>query len=39
MVESGIWDCEMCKWERICLGEEKLKIALIVNEDIKLKEK
>jgi hypothetical protein len=29
----------MCKWERICLGEEKLKIALIVNEDIKLKEK
>jgi hypothetical protein len=39
MVDSGKWDCERCKWERIYLMEEKLKNGLIEIEDIKLKNK
>jgi hypothetical protein len=36
IVGSGKWGCEMCKWERISLMEEKLKNGLILIEDIKL---
>jgi hypothetical protein len=28
LVDSGKWNCEWCKWERLCLLEEKLKNAL-----------
>jgi predicted nucleic-acid-binding Zn-ribbon protein len=25
LVDSGEWNCERCKWERLCLLEEKLQ--------------
>jgi hypothetical protein len=25
LVDSGKWNCERCKWERLCLLEEKLQ--------------
>lgn len=36
MVDSGKWNCERCKWERLCLLEEKLQNALNQIEDLKL---
>jgi hypothetical protein len=38
-VDSGKWNCERCKWERLCLLEEKLQNGLIQIEDLKLKNK
>jgi hypothetical protein len=39
LVDNGKWNCERCKWERLCLLEEKLQNALIWIEDLKLKNK
>jgi hypothetical protein len=39
MRDGRKWDCERCKWERICLMEEKLKNGLIKTEDLKLNNK
>ena len=39
LVDSRIWNCERCKWERLCLFEEKLKNAVIEIEDLKLRNK
>jgi len=39
LVDSGKWNCERCKWERLCLLEEKLQNALNQNEDLKLRNK
>jgi hypothetical protein len=39
LVDSGKWNCEMCKWERFCLLEEKLPNALNQIEDLKLRNK
>jgi hypothetical protein len=36
MLDSGKWDCESWKRERICLMEEKIKNGLIETEDINL---
>ena len=36
MADSGKWNCERCKWERLCLLEEKLQNALNQIEDLKL---
>jgi hypothetical protein len=33
IIDSGKWDCESCKWERICLMEEKFKNGLFEIED------
>jgi hypothetical protein len=38
-VDSGKWNCERCKWERLCLLEEKLQNALNQFEDLKLRNK
>jgi hypothetical protein len=29
MINIGKWDCESCKWKRICLMEGKLKNGVI----------
>ena len=39
MADSRKWNCEKCKWERLCLLEEKLQNALIQTEGLKLKNK
>jgi hypothetical protein len=39
LVDSGKWNCERCKWERLCLLEEKLQNALNQTEDLKLRNK
>ena len=39
LVDSGKWNCERCKWERLCLLEEKLQNALNQIEDLKLRNK
>ena len=39
LADSGKRNCERCKWDRICLLEEKLQNALIQIEDLKLKNK
>jgi hypothetical protein len=36
ILDSGKWDCEMCKSEIICLMEKKIKNVLIETEDIKV---
>lgn len=36
LLDNGKWNCERCKWERFCLLEEKLQIALKQIEDLKL---
>jgi hypothetical protein len=38
-VDSGKWNCERCKWERICLLEEKLQNVLNQTEDVKPRNK
>jgi hypothetical protein len=38
-VDSGKWNCEMCKWERLCLLEVKLQKILIQIEDLISKNK
>jgi hypothetical protein len=37
LVDSGKWNCERCKWERLCLLEEKLQTDLNQIEDLKLR--
>ena len=37
--DSRKGSCEKCKWDRLCLLEEKLKNALIEIEDLKQKDK
>jgi hypothetical protein len=39
LADSGKWNCERCKWERLCLLEEKLKNALNQIEDLKPRNK
>jgi len=39
LVDSGKWNCERCKWERLCLLEEKLQNAINQIEDLKLRNK
>ena len=39
LVGSGKWNCERCKWERLCLLEEKLQNTLNQTEDLKLRNK
>jgi hypothetical protein len=39
LVDSGRWNCERCKWERLCLLEEKLQNALNQIEDLKMRNK
>jgi hypothetical protein len=39
LVDSGKWNCERCKWERVCLLEEKLQNALNQTENLKLRNK
>jgi hypothetical protein len=39
LVDSGKWNCERCKWERLCLLEEKLQNALNQTEDVKPRNK
>ena len=39
LVDSGKWNCESCKWERLCLLEEKLQNDLNQIEDLKLRNK
>jgi hypothetical protein len=39
LVDSGKWNCERCKWKRLCLLEEKLRNVLNKIEDLKLKYK
>jgi len=39
LVDGGKRNCERCKWDRLCLLEEKLQNALIQIEDLKLKNK
>jgi hypothetical protein len=36
LVDSGMWNCERCKWERYCLLEEKFQKALKQIKDLKL---
>ena len=37
LVDSGKLSCEICKWERLCLPEERLQNALNQTEDLKLR--
>jgi hypothetical protein len=39
LTESGKCNCERCKWESLCLLEEKLQNALNQIEDLKLRNK
>jgi hypothetical protein len=39
LADSGKWNCERFKWERLCLLEEKLQDALNQVEDLKLRNK
>jgi len=39
LVDSGKWNCERCKWERLRLLEEKLQNALNQIEELKLRNK
>jgi hypothetical protein len=39
LADSGKWNYERCKWERLCLIEEKLQNALNQIEDLKLRNK
>jgi hypothetical protein len=39
LVDSGKWNCERCKWERLFLLEEKLQDAQNQIEDLKLRNK
>jgi len=39
LIDSGKWNCEECKWERLYLLEEKLQNTLNQIEDLKLRSK
>lgn len=39
LVDSGKWNCERYKWERLCVLEKKLQNAQIQIKDLKLKNK
>jgi len=39
LVDSGKWNCERCKWESLCLLQEKLQNVLNQTEDLKLRNK
>ena len=39
VAESGKWYCNMCRWERVRLLEEKLQNTLLETEDLKQKNK
>ena len=39
LADSGKWNCERCKWERLCLLEVKLEKALIQIAELKMENK
>jgi len=39
LADSGKWNCERCKWERLCLLELKLEKALIQITELKMENK